>query len=169
MPAPPTPRSLCTQSHKTPIVVHWARLHDGTRVMEEMVDCVYALFPRANQRMRAVSIIGDVRARMRSAAEGRLPVGELDQFEPVRRHPDMWEHKWKLGKGRELRLYHAELGGQPHVVLLLFHRKEVAPRNGKTVSELQNQVLDRAADRVSVTGSSPWGHTTTACADCVNP
>lgn len=148
------------------MAVHWATLVDGTRVMAEMVDCIYALFPDSRQRLKRAATIGEVRARMRTAASGRLPIGDPQQFEPVRRHPDMWEHKWKLGKGRELRLYHAELSGQPSVLLLLFHRKEVVARDGKSISELQNEQVDRAADRVTVTGRFPWGHTVPTCTDC---
>lgn len=163
--------SLCTQAGDAERAVHWASVSNQT-VRAEMVDEIYrsaSTRKRSNaarDRQDRVHLIGEVRARLLSAARGRLPVGEPDQFEPVRRNPDLWEHKWKKTAFGEFRLYHAEPDVGPDVVLLVFHRKEVEPRDGKTIEELQEEQMDKAAARNEEGRNGVWGHARTRCTDC---
>lgn len=163
--------SLCTQLRTKALSLHWATV-EGATVRAEMVDAIYAAVPPKGSRNAArlrhlrLHLVSEVRAHLRSAANGRLPVGEPEQFEPVRRDPELWEHKWKRTKLGEFRLYHAEPDAGPDVVLLRFHRKEIEERDGFTVEDLQDAQMDIATARYAADAERAWGHSRRRCTSC---
>lgn len=122
------------------------------------------MYSTGRPTVAVAGLIGDVYARMRAAASGEL-VG-FDVLEPVRVHPELWEIKWKPRKLGEFRMYHAEPGGDPELVGLRFHRKDVRSGDRVVIRAAQEAEMALAATRYSDGVSDRWGHER-SCRECV--
>ncbi len=113
--------------------------------------------------VRTAALKGEVNARMKAAASGRLR--GADELEPVRTQPELWEIKWKEKKNVQLRLYHAEPGRSPDLVALHFHCKDVSDQD--RIKERQEAAMQVAADRHYEGAPRVWGHRKRDCRHCL--
>lgn len=159
--------SLCAQPSDTPRAFHFfvgqSSSGVGADVYQEIVAAAWTSRRRVTS-FAAASFAGDVLGRMRAAAVGGLR--GADELEPVRRHPLLWEIKWKTGSARDHRLYHSEPGGSPDMVALRFHRKDVSSGDAATIEAAQEVEMDEAGWRHGDGVKNQWGHST-SCAHCL--
>jgi hypothetical protein len=155
--------SLCLQPTSAPRAFHhFSASEEARTVRNEIVD---ELWDRAPTSVAAAALVGDVLGRMKAAASGRL-AENVDEFEPVRRQPELWELKWKFKRVGEFRLYHAEPGENPELVALRFHQKETEGLTPEDIQARQNDQMDLAADRYTSGETRRWGHRR-GCTDCL--
>ena len=156
--------SLCAQPCATPRSFHWFSSSDGTEhVYQEVVD---AAWDDGRTAHAAAGIIGDVLAKARRAASGKLR--SASDLVPVRLHPVLWELRWTLGRVGEFRMYHAEPGVDPELVALRFHRKDTSGSTQGEVDSAQESEMDVAQARYQRRAVERWGHTGD-CTDCLHP
>jgi hypothetical protein len=156
--------SLCLQPVDSARSFHYYSPTGGTpTVRQEVVD---ALYDRARSVVDGAGMVGDVLGRMRAAARGGL-ANDPDEFEPVRRQPELWEIKWKFRKVGEFRMYHAEPMSDPELVALRFHEKETEGLTPDEIEALQDAEMDLAGDRYEAGENRRWGHSS-ACGDCLS-
>lgn len=158
-------RSLCQIATTDFRTFHYANLGADRTVHNEILDVVAPLVKTAEAE---IGILGDVYGRLRNAARGRLPQHKDEVIEPVRRHPELWEIKWKLTPRRLLRMYHVEPVGPPEVVALRFHLKATGSLTAEQIKDLQEEEMDLAHTRASDGAASRWGHKP-KCSDCLLP
>lgn len=125
-----------------------------------------AIYATGAKGQAAAIRAGEVWGRVRNAAKGLLPVDDKGLV-PVRRNPDLWELKWKLGRLGQFRMYHAEPGGDPAMVGLVFHRKDVPGADADEIEQLQNREMDRAGKLYGEWVNVLWGHQSKCCTHCV--
>lgn len=136
---------------------------ERVKVRAEIADAVDAV---ARSAMDAAMIQSEIWARVRAAGRGQLR--DSEDLVPVRTQPELWELRWKP-HGVDLRMYHAEPGGDPAMVGLLFHRKTVDGLNGLQIEAAQDAKMDEAATRLTSGRHALWGHSRRGCQECIVP
>lgn len=152
--------SLCGAPVDPPRSFHYCRVSPDTSVRNEIVDAIWATGRPATV---VAGLIGDIHARMRFAARGRLRDGDL--LEPVRLDPALWEIKWRMRREGEFRLYHAEPNGDPALVALRFHRKSTEG-NADAIRGAQEEEMTLAGARYAEGAKNSWGHAR-RCTQCL--
>lgn len=137
--------------------------HGGVRLRAEIVDAVYAA---GKPPVATAMMLGEVWARVRAAARGRLV--DSDRLSPIRSRPDLWELRWSFRRVGEFRMYHAEPGARPALVGLVFHRKDVDGLDDDQVRAAQQSWMDRAAERHRHGADERWGHVPRRCPECLD-
>jgi len=143
--------------------------NNAVSVKQEIMDAVGNAKGSDLERARLQGLIF---GQLMTAAIGELRLGLEDGevLEPIRRNPELWEIKWKYGKGKtkaEYRLYHAEPGRTPPLVGLRFHQKETTGSSAD-IEDAQNAEIDKAGKRFRDGAPRAWGHTRN-CTNCVTP
>jgi hypothetical protein len=160
--------SLCSQPADPPRTLHrYVAPDKGDDVSHEVYLAAWA--QKKATVYTAASFIGDVNARLRVAARGQLR--DADNLEPVRLDPLLWEIKWRSGRTRHHRMYHAEpgsTGDEPAIVALRFHLKDVSSANQDTIDALQDAEMEIASERYADGVKKKWGHKRD-CAGCLDP
>lgn len=106
---------------------------------------------------------GKVIGMMRAAARGELR--DSPDLDPVRRHPDLWELRWKFPRQKAYRMYFSEPGGEPDLVAHRFHLKDVSGTPDE-IEAKQNDEMDCAQRRAEDGRAARWGHST-GCTQCI--
>lgn len=163
--APIEKKSLCQIPTTDFRCFHYAKLGSKESVEDEILAVVR---PLAKTPLDEISIVGNIRGRLRNAARGQLPENQEDVIEPVRLHPELWEIKWKLKPKSLLRMYHVEPDGKPELVALRFHLKVTDNLTDKQIEDLQDKEMDVAHDRASDGEPNRWGHKR-GCTGCLLP
>lgn len=154
--------SVCARPRDVPATVHCARF-DEVDAWNEITSVVYEALARKGLRgrgrsLQAAVLIGEIRAQLKSFAEGRLPEGRDAAFEAVVSQPDLWEIRVDNQRFGKFRMYHAEpSGGDPDIVVLRFHQKAPSDLASNEVIVEQNRIMEEAQLAYEVGAPSLWG------------
>lgn len=172
--------SVCAKRRVgNPATVHKARFEavevpvEIGAVIDQAIDDA-GITGRAKREQAWLDMSAEVLGRMREFSQGLVLEGDAeDQFEAVKSQPDMWEIRYrsprrmrkKLG---QFRSYHGEpFGGDPDVVITMFHRKGGKGMSSEDVRDQQNLAMQEVQGRYERGEASQWGHVKHECRDCV--